>query len=179
MQNTPNQAQQRTPQRSGQQENNRPYRIRVNSINIAGNVGQTPKLFVKGDTIVARFSLAVDKSYTNKNGEFVEQTNWFEVVAFGSTAELVKNYVYTGQTLLIMEGVLNDGMYFNDNGEKRYRPHIVANKIIFLSRKTKEEKMEERNSQNRQENYQQGQNEQDGFTADGIDLENNYDESIF
>lgn len=81
------------------------------------------------------FSLAVDDSYTSQ-GERVEQTNWFNVAAYGATAELIKKYFDKGDQIGL-SGKLKSRSYENENG-KSYVVEIIVGQVEFLASKTKQ-----------------------------------------
>ena len=65
-----------------------------NNVQLIGNLGQDPEIInLESGKKLAKFSIATNESYKDKNGEKVEQTYWHNIVAWGKTAEIVENYV--------------------------------------------------------------------------------------
>ena len=99
----------------------------INSVTILGNVGKDPEIrSTGGGTTVASFSIAT--SYKAKDRE--EVTSWHNLVAFGRTAEIVRDYVRKGSKLYV-EGRL-DYQQWEKDGQKHYKTVIVANELVLL-----------------------------------------------
>ena len=106
-----------------------------NSVKLIGNVGQTPEIKeLESGKKMAKFSVATNEYYYNKQGEKVAQTYWHNLVAWGKTAELVENYVQKGKQLAI-EGKLTNRTYEGQDGQKHYITEVVVNEIILLGTK--------------------------------------------
>src|SRR5216684_1444168 len=81
---------------------------------------------------VASFSVATDESFTDKNGEKQERVDWHQVVVFGKLALICKEYLAKGRHVYV-EGRLRTREYeARDNGGKRYRTEIIAQRVQFL-----------------------------------------------
>lgn len=103
----------------------------INRVTLLGHVGQEPTIRATGSgNTVASLSLAT--SYKPKDKD--EVTEWHRLVAFGRTAEIVRDYVAKGSKLYI-EGQLQTRSYDKD-GEKRYSTEIVIRDLSLLSSKT-------------------------------------------
>ena len=62
-----------------------------NNVQLIGNLGQDPEIInLESGKKLAKFSLATNESYKDKNGGKVEQTYWHNIVAWGKTAEMSK-----------------------------------------------------------------------------------------
>lgn len=97
---------------------------------VIGNVGGSPKLKeLDGDRKVAEFSVGCDEW----RGNFSDHTEWFQVECWNKLAENVGKYVRKGM-LVYVEGVTRTDSWTKD-GEKKYRPKVVANKVLFLEHK--------------------------------------------
>ena len=102
---------------------------------IKGNLGKDPEVkhFDSGNS-VASFSVAVSDSFKNKDGEFVEQTEWYNVVVWGKLTEVVEKYLSKGDSVLI-EGRMKTRSYDDKNGDKRYVTELNATEINMLGGK--------------------------------------------
>ncbi len=81
---------------------------------------------------LASFSVATDESFTDKNGEKQERVNWHQVVVYGKLALICKEYLAKGRHVYV-EGRLRTREYeARDNGGKRYRTEIIAQRVQFL-----------------------------------------------
>jgi single-strand DNA-binding protein len=81
---------------------------------------------------VASFSVATDEAYTDKQGQRQERTDWHNIVVFGKAAESCKEYLKKGREAYV-EGRLRIREYeLKDNGGKRQRTEIIAQRVQFL-----------------------------------------------
>jgi single-strand DNA-binding protein len=103
----------------------------VNKVILIGNVGNDPEVkYIKEDVPVAKFSLATNESYKNKNGEKVTNTEWHNIVVWRGLAKVVENYVKKGSKLYI-EGKLTHRKYEKD-GETKYFTEILCRDLTML-----------------------------------------------
>ena len=66
----------------------------VNKVIVLGNVGSDAELkFTAGGKPVANFSVAVNESFKNSNGDNVDRAEWFRCVAWNGLAEVCGQYV--------------------------------------------------------------------------------------
>ncbi|GAB4143400.1 MAG: single-stranded DNA-binding protein [Bacteroidia bacterium] len=103
-----------------------------NNVQLIGNLGQNPEVFntEKGHK-VARFSIAAQESYTDKNGKRVINTQWFNVVAWEGMAGFAEKFLTKGRQVAIA-GKLNNKSWTDKNGNKRNTIEIVATDILML-----------------------------------------------
>jgi single-strand DNA-binding protein len=101
---------------------------------LIGRLGQDPEIisFADGNKM-AKFSLATDDSYKDKNGAKVERTDWHNVVVRGNLVTVVENYVNKGKEVAI-EGKLTTRSYETKEGEKRYITEVICNELLLLSK---------------------------------------------
>ena len=81
---------------------------------------------------MAKFSGAVPKRYT-REGE--NNTNWFQYVAFGATADFIEKYFRKGSKMLVV-GEINNNNYTKEDGTKVYGDQIVINTVEFYGKKS-------------------------------------------
>jgi single-strand DNA-binding protein len=105
-----------------------------NKVQLIGRLGQDPEIisFADGNKM-AKFSLATDDSYKDKNGAKVERTDWHNVVVRGNLVTVVENYVNKGKEVAI-EGKLTTRSYETKEGEKRYITEVVCNELLLLGK---------------------------------------------
>ena len=108
----------------------------LNRVTLLGNVGKDPEMKATvGGTTVANFSLATTKGVKDGSGKWNDVTTWHNLVAFGRTAEIIRDYVSKGSKLYI-EGELQTRSWDDkETGQKRYKTEIVIQEISLLSPK--------------------------------------------
>jgi single-strand DNA-binding protein len=99
---------------------------------IIGHLGRDPELrYTPSGRPVATFSVATTRGWTNSSGERQEQTEWFNVVAWGNLAEICKQHLHKGKQVYI-EGRLQTRAWQDREDNKRYRTELVAQEMIML-----------------------------------------------
>ena len=105
-----------------------------NKVQLIGRLGQEPEIISFDDgNKLAKFSMATDDSYKDKNGDKVERAYWHNVIVRGGLVSVVENYVSKGQEIAI-EGKLTNRSYETSEGEKRYVTEIVCNELLLLGK---------------------------------------------
>ena len=103
----------------------------INKAIIYGNLTRDPELKSLPSGIqVCEMGLATNRVWKDKNGAKQESTDYHNVVVFGKQAELVKQYLSKGNGVFI-EGRIQTRSWDAQDGTKRYRTEIVADKIQF------------------------------------------------
>ena len=104
----------------------------VNKVILIGNLGRDPELrYTQNGQAVVNFSLATSETWTDKNGERVDKTEWHRIVAWAKTAELCAQYLSKGRTVYI-EGRLQTREWEDKEGGKRQTTEINATTVQFL-----------------------------------------------
>src|SRR5215470_3677042 len=104
----------------------------VNKVILIGNLGADPELrYTPGGQAVCDIRLATNESWTDKNGQKQERTEWHRVVMWGKPAEICKQYLTKGQKLYI-EGRLQTRSWDDKEGNKRYSTEIIGTDFMFL-----------------------------------------------
>lgn len=105
----------------------------VNKVILIGNLGRDPELrYTKNGQAVANFSLATSDSFTSRDGQKEERTEWHRIVAWAKTAELCTQYLSKGRTVYI-EGQLRTREWEDKEGHKRQTTEVHAQTVQFLS----------------------------------------------
>ena len=104
----------------------------VNLAVILGTLGRDPE-YREGSTPIATFSLATNRRYNGKDGNTVEETEWHRIVAFGRTADIVKQYLHKGDSCYV-QGRLRTRKYQAKDGTDRYATEIVCDSLQLLPR---------------------------------------------
>ncbi|WP_298322701.1 single-stranded DNA-binding protein [uncultured Dokdonia sp.] len=105
-----------------------------NKVQLIGRLGQEPEIttFPDGNKI-AKFSMATDDSYKDKNGQKIERAYWHNIVVRGGLVKVVESYIQKGQEIAI-EGKLTNRSWEDKDGVKRYMTEIVCNELLMLSK---------------------------------------------
>jgi single-strand DNA-binding protein len=107
----------------------------VNKVILIGYLGRDPEVrHLEGNTSVATFPLATTETYTNKQGQRVDQTEWHNIVAWRNLAEIAAKYLTKGKQVYI-EGKIRSRSYDDKDGVKRYITEIVAENMTLLGKK--------------------------------------------
>lgn len=106
-----------------------------NKVQLIGNLGQNPEILeMDSGRKLAKFSIATNDYYYNKQGDKITDTQWHNLVAWGKTAEMVAKYLEKGKEIAI-EGKLTSRSYETNEGEKRYITEVVCSEILMLGNK--------------------------------------------
>ena len=112
----------------------------MNKVILIGNVGGDPEVKTVNETKVAKFSLATNRVYRNKDGEKVTDTSWHNIVIWGKLADVVEMWVNKGDKIAL-EGEINYRDWEDKDGNKRYMTEIKCFDMEMLGSKvTTEEK---------------------------------------
>jgi single-strand DNA-binding protein len=106
----------------------------INKVILVGNLGADPEIrYTTSGTAVANLRLATTETYTDKNGERTEKTEWHRVVLWGKTAETASQYLTKGKQVYV-EGRLQTRDWQDKDGTKRFSTEIHASNMIMLGR---------------------------------------------
>jgi len=106
-----------------------------NKVQLVGNLGMNPEVrTTETGKTVARMSLATNESYKNAKGEWVKQTQWHHLVAWGKTAEIVAAKLQKGNEVMI-EGKLVHREYTDKEGNKRQVTEVQVNELLMIEKK--------------------------------------------
>ena len=101
----------------------------LNKVMLMGRLTGDPEVrYSPSGVAVARFSLAVQRSYVKQGEE--RQTDFINIVAFRSTAEFIGKYFTKGQ-LMVVVGSLQSRSWDDKDGNKRYGMDVVAEEVHF------------------------------------------------
>lgn len=104
----------------------------LNKVMIIGHLGRDPEMrYTPNGRPVTSFSVATTRNWTSADGERREETEWFNVVAWGNLAEICKTHLTKGQQVYV-EGRLQTRGWEDEDGKKHFRTELVANEMILL-----------------------------------------------
>ena len=107
----------------------------LNKVMIIGRLGRDPELrYAANGTPMANLRIATDESYTDREGNKVDRTEWHTVVVFQRQAENCSSYLSKG-SLVFVEGSLQTRKWQDQQGQDRYSTEIKAQRVQFLERR--------------------------------------------
>ena len=119
----------------------------MNKVFLVGRLTRDPDLrYGASNNAVMRTSLAVDRQFTNQNGE--RDADFINIVAFGNRAETMKKYLTKGSQIAV-SGRIQTGSYDGQDGKRVYTTDVVIDEFQFLdSRGSRSEDSTSSNSEN-------------------------------
>jgi single-strand DNA-binding protein len=116
----------------------------LNKVMIIGNLGSDPEMrFTPSGSPVTSFRVAVNRVFKAPEGDYKDETEWFSVVTWARLAETCNQYLTKGQKVYV-EGRLHTRSWDAQDGQKRYRTEVIADKVIFLDKKQGASRAEEK-----------------------------------
>lgn len=108
----------------------------MNKVCLVGRLTKDVELrFTESNIAVATFSIAVNRNFTNQEGE--READFVNIVVWRKQAENCKNYLTKGSQVAI-DGRIQTRNYDGQDGKKVYVTEVVAESVEFLSTKTSE-----------------------------------------
>lgn len=106
-----------------------------NQVQLIGFVGNAPEIKeLSNNKSLAKFSIATQESYKDKNGNWVNKTDWHQVVAWGPSANRVEKLLDKG-TEVALQGKLATRQWEDKNGESRYTTEVILNDFTLVGKK--------------------------------------------
>ncbi|MEI8131567.1 MAG: single-stranded DNA-binding protein [Leptolinea sp.] len=104
----------------------------LNKVMIIGHVGRDPEMrYTPSVRPVTTFTVATNRAWNSADGEHHTETEWFNVVTWGSLAEFCKQRLVKGQQVYI-EGRLQFRRWEDTENIKHTSVEIVANEMVIL-----------------------------------------------
>jgi single-strand DNA-binding protein len=104
----------------------------LNKVMIIGHLGRDPEMrYTPSGRPVTTFTVATSRSWNTVDGERHQETEWFNVVAWGNLAEICKQYLTKGQQVYV-EGRLQTRHWEDKEGVKHSSVEIVSNEMMML-----------------------------------------------
>lgn len=104
----------------------------LNKVQLIGNLGSDPELRrTQSGQAVATFRLATNESWSDRDGNRQDRTEWHRIVAWARLAEIVGEYMKKGRQVYV-EGRIQTRQWQDQQGQNRYTTEIVAQSIMML-----------------------------------------------
>ena len=103
---------------------------------LVGNLGQDPEMrYTPTGKPVCNLSLAVNRRWTDPQGQTHDEATWYRVTAWDKLAELASEYCFKGQLILVEGDRIKVNTYTNREGKPAASIELTANVIRFLSKR--------------------------------------------
>jgi len=120
---------------AGMNQNNKIMKSLRNSVTLIGHLGRDPEVKTFANKKKASFSIATTDTYKNQKGDKVQDTQWHNIVMWGSLAGIAEKYLKKGQEVVV-EGKLVHRMYEGTGGEKKYFTEVNVNDLVMVGKKS-------------------------------------------
>lgn len=106
----------------------------VNRVILVGNLGKDPEIrTLENGAKVAKFSIATNENYRDKSGEWQQQTEWHDIVAWRALADRAESGLTKGAAIYL-EGKLSTRTWQDQNGNNRRTTEVVASYFRIINR---------------------------------------------
>ncbi len=104
----------------------------VNKAFLLGNLGADPELrYTPSKNAVCTLRLATGERRKTPEGEWVDHTEWHQVVVWGKTAENCAQFLKKGRQIFV-EGRIQTRKWEDKEGQARYSTEIIATNVQFV-----------------------------------------------
>ncbi len=104
----------------------------INKAILIGRIGADPEVrYTSSGIPVVNVSLATNESYTNKDGEKIEKTEWHRLVFWRQVAEIAGQYLHKGSTVYV-EGTLRYRTWTDDKEQERFTCEVEVKELSLL-----------------------------------------------
>ncbi len=104
----------------------------LNKAIIIGNLGADPEIrTVSSGARVANFSVATSRTWTGRDGQQQEKTEWHRIVAWDRLADIAERFLKKGERVYV-EGEIQYRSYEDKEGQTRYVTEINARDLMML-----------------------------------------------
>ena len=106
-----------------------------NKVQLIGNIGNAPEIInLDSGKKIAKFSIATNESFKNTEGEYVQDTQWHNIVTWNGCASIAEKFLNKG-TEVALEGKLVTRSFDDKEGNKRYITEVAVSEILLLGSK--------------------------------------------
>ena len=98
----------------------------MNKFILKGYIGN-----IESEKTYTKISIATTRSYKNDNGEY--ETDWFNAVAFGGTADFISRYFSKGD-MILAEGNIQNNDYIDNEGIGHHSFSFIINTVEFCGK---------------------------------------------
>lgn len=107
----------------------------LNTVMLIGNVGTEPEMrYAPSGSPVTSFRLGVSRRFATEDGGRTQETEWFNIATWNRNAENCNQMLTKGQSIYV-EGRLRTRSWEGQDGQRRFRTEVIANRVLFLNRR--------------------------------------------
>ncbi|MCI8281340.1 MAG: single-stranded DNA-binding protein [Lachnospiraceae bacterium] len=120
----------------------------MNKVILMGRLTRDPEVrYSQGEnsTAVARYTLAVDRRFTRRDGGDQQTADFIQCVAFGRSGEFAEKYFRKGLKIVVT-GRIQTGSYTNQDGQRVYTTDVVVEDQEFAESKAASDNYSQQNS---------------------------------
>lgn len=100
----------------------------INKVELLGRIGQAPRFSTSGDVQVARFSIATNERFKDRNGVLKEETTWHNVSVWSSKNTDDFRLLKKGAQVHVI-GKIRNAKYRNTEGEDKYYTEVTSSRM--------------------------------------------------
>ena len=105
----------------------------LNRVTLVGYLGRAPEMrYTPSGKPVTSFSIVTTHTWISSNNEVQEETDWFNIVAWGSLAEACKESLIKGQPIYV-EGRMKTRRWADEKNVSHSWAEVVAQSVVSLS----------------------------------------------
>jgi single-strand DNA-binding protein len=105
----------------------------VNKVILVGHLGKDPEVkYTPQGTPVAKFSLATNERFKDKDGNWQDRTEWHNIVLWQRLAEIAGEYLKKGRQVYIEGRLQTHSWDDKQTGQKKYMTEVVGQDIVLL-----------------------------------------------
>jgi single-strand DNA-binding protein len=109
----------------------------VNKVTLLGRLTRAPEVkYTPSGAAVANFGLALNEKYKDKAGNWVEKTEFIDVVLWQRLAEIAGEYLQKGSQVYIEGKITTRSWDDAKSGQKKYKTEVVGNELVLLDSKS-------------------------------------------
>jgi single-strand DNA-binding protein len=108
----------------------------INKVTLVGRLGKDPEVrHFDNNSSVCNFTIATSESYTDKEGQRIEQTEWHNLAIWKKgLVDVAEKYLKKGH-LVYVEGKLRTRSWDDQSGNKRYTTEVVVDLFKMLEKR--------------------------------------------
>jgi single-strand DNA-binding protein len=105
----------------------------LNSVVLVGRLVRDPELhYTPQGAAVCEFTVAVNRQYTKKDGEKVDEVSYVDVTSWNRMAEVATEYLKKGRQVALAGSLVQDRWEDKESGKTRSKIRVQAQSVQFL-----------------------------------------------